>query len=103
LIHVKVGDGRVACVSAERAIDAAQAAAARPRYIDRTAGCSALRLLRAMGCELRGDTVMRTEPSRILGLLAFALATLMATGALVAAGLNDEMRPVAQQQHLLAR
>ena len=43
------------------------------------------------------------EPSRILGLLAFALATLMATGALVAAGLNDELRPVAQQQHLPAR
>ena len=32
---------------------------------------------------------MRIEPSRTLGLLAFGLATLLATGALVAAGLND--------------
>jgi hypothetical protein len=44
---------------------------------------------------------MRTQyPSRILGLLAFALATLMATGVLVAAGLNDEMLPVGEQQRV---
>jgi hypothetical protein len=38
---------------------------------------------------IRRGHVMRILPKRLLGILAFALATLVATGALVAAGLNE--------------
>ena len=43
------------------------------------------------------ETPLRITPNRILGSIAFALATLMATGALVAAGLNDDAHRAAAQ------
>ena len=75
-------------------LDLAQGRSGTRRYIDRTA-CRA-RLARASVTDHSADA-MNIHLTRALRIAAFVLATLAATSALVAAGLNDDAATPAAQ------